>query len=74
MAPADVRNAFHQMRISAWLFSFFGLPFVHVSEIELQASGSRRSALSPRLIPWVFLGDVSLPGRHGRVHRVGCGR
>ena len=54
MAPTDVRNAFHQMRIPAWLFSFFGLPFLCVSEIIVASQTIEEKRSVPTTHPMGF--------------------
>ena len=47
VGSADVKNAFHQMRIPGWLQAFFALPAVLASQVGYAGKRMSKSDLLP---------------------------
>ena len=73
---ADIKNAFHQMRIPGWLQAFFELPALLASEVGYTGKTIDQKRLAPdslicpvpSTLPMVFLGDVFLSRCHGPLY------
>ena len=74
VGSADIKNAFHQMRIPGWLQAFFALLAVLASEVGPHRKNGRPKTSCPRFFdrsclyntsPWVSLGRCFLSTCHG---------
>ena len=57
VGSADIKNAFHQMRIPGWLQAFFPLPAVLASEVGYSGKTISQKRLAPDFL--MFLGFFS---------------